>query len=627
MKKILKLMLVMLAVCGISCEQLGGLVGGNDNNGDNGNGNGGSTEQPFAISVTEITSNSAYVSVVPTNDETYYFDIIEKEHLDQYADKSVFVSELIAEMKELYESYGYTLADALSLGADGYLYDGDLPADTEFYAYAVGISADGAITSAMVLEPFKTLAASGNGGGNDDVVSNNTFNISVSDITANSAQVSVTPSNNDTYYFDVIDKAIFDQYANKKDFANEVVSMLQELYESYGYTLADALSSGADGYFYDGDLDANTEYYAVAFGVSSNGAITTDVTTKLFKTLEGSGNDDVVSNNTFNISVSGITANSAQVDVVVSNNDTYYFDVVDKVVLDQYSDKKAFASELVGELVEYLGAYGIPLEYALSTGNDGYFFDGNLDANTEYYAIAFGVSSNGTITTDVTTKLFTTLEGSGNTGNTGADVVVDNLVFANYENYGDYYGTGAANWYLQLQDYAYNNLVIIEVQTALDATSFAGTFNINDTYAVGTAVSGFIYDGYFYGSVWVGLDSDENITDYLLTANGTVSIVDEGNGNYTLTIDAADENGRKLNASYTGAFELFPEVSSLSNWSNGAKFNKRHAIKTKSNNLFKKAISTKAVAPKAIATKSFVKKAVSVKVATPKTLTKKAVVK
>ena len=627
MKKILKLMLVMLAVCGISCEQLGGLVGGNDNNGDNGNGNGGSTEQPFAISVTEITSNSAYVSVVPTNDETYYFDIIEKEYLDQYADKTLFVAELIAEMKELYESYGYTLADALSLGADGYLYDGDLPADTEFYAYAVGISADGAITSAMVLEPFKTLAASGNGGGNDDVVSNNTFNISVSNITANSAQVNVTPSNSDTYYFDVIDKVIFDQYANKKDFANEVVSMVQEMYESYGYTLADALSSGADSYFYDGDLDANTEYYAVAFGVSSNGAITTDVTTKLFKTLEGSGNDGGVSNNTFNISVSGITANSAQVDVATSNSDTYYFDVIEKATLDQYSDKKVFATELISEVTAYLETYDIPLEYALSSGADGYFYDGILSANTEYYAVAFGVSSNGAITTDVTTKLFTTLEGSGNTGNTGADVAVDNLVFANYENYGDYYGTGATNWYIQLQDYAYNNLVIVEVQTALDATSFAGTFNINDTYAVGTAVGGFIYDGYFYGSVWVGLDSAGNITDYLLAANGSISIVDAGNGNYTLTIDATDENGRKLNASYTGAFELFPEVSSLSNWSNGAKFNKRHAIKTKSNNLFKKAISTKAVAPKAIATKSFVKKAVSVKVAAPKTLTKKAVVK
>ena len=626
MKKILKLMLVMLAVCGISCDQLGGLVGGNDNNGDNGNGNGGSTEQPFAISVTEITSNSAYVSVVPTDNETYYFDIIEKEYLDQYADKSVFVAELIAEMKELYESYGYTLADALSSGADGYLYDGDLPADTEFYAYAVGISADGTITTAMVLKEFKTLE-NGNGGGNDDIVSDNTFNISVSNITANSAQVNVTPSNNDTYYFDIIDKVILDQYANKKDFASEVVSMVQELYESYGYTLADALSSGAVGYFYDGDLDANTEYYAVAFGVSSNGAITTDVTTKLFKTLESGGNDDVVSNNTFNISVSNIAANSAQVDVATSNSDTYYFDVIEKEYLDQYADKKVFAAELVSELTAYLETYGIPLEYALSSGADGYFYDGNLDANTEYYAIAFGVSSNGAITTDVTTELFKTLEGSGNTGNTGADVVVDNLVFANYENYGDYYGTGAANWYLQLQDYAYNNLVIIEVQTALNATSFAGTFNINDTYATGTAVGGFIYDGYFYGSVWVGLDSAGNITDYLLTANGSVSIVDAGNGNYTLTIDAADENGRKLNASYTGAFELFPEVSSLSNWSNGAKFNKRHAMKAKSNNLFKKAISSKAVAPKAIATKSLVKKAVSVKVATPKTLTKKAVVK
>ena len=485
MKKILKLMLVMLAVCGISCEQLGGGNAGGDNGG-NDNPGGDPVEQSFAISVTEITSNSAYVSVVPTNDETYYFDIIEKEYLDQYADKTLFATELVAEIKEYYEYHGYSLTDALSSGADAYYYEGELTANTEFYAYAVGVAADGTITTAMVLKEFKTLE-NGNGGGNDDVVSNNTFNISVSDITANSAQVSVTPSNNDTYYFDVIDKSI----------------------------------------------------------------------------------------------------------------------------LDQYSDKKAFAAELVSELTAYLESYGIPLEYALSSGADGYFYDGMLDANTEYYAIAFGVSSNGAVTTNVTTKEFKTSEGGngGNTGNTGGDVAVDNLVFANYENYGDYYQTGAANWYIQLQDYAFNNLVIIEVQTALDATSFAGTFNINDTYAAGTAVGGFIYSGYYYGTVWVGIDDNGQPIDDLLAASGTVSIVDAGNGNYTLTIDAADENGRKLNASYTGAFELFPEGASLSNWSNGAKFNKRHAVKVKSTSLFKKAISTKAVAPKAVANKSLIKKA------------------
>ena len=299
MKKIFKLFIVMLAVCGISCEQMGGILGGGNQGGDEPNSpnnpsDPGTTEAVFNITVTDITSSGAYVAVETTSNETYYFDVIEKEYLDQYTDKKVFAAEMVAELKAYYEEEGYTLADALSYGSDGYLYEeGDLEPNTDYYAFAVAVTENGVVNSDLTLKQFKTLEAAAGGSGSDEP-SNNSFAITVSDITSSGATVAIVPSNTDTYYFDVIEKDVFDTYTDKQAFAAEMVAGIKEYCESYGYTLADALSSGSDTYTYEDFLDANTDYYAFAVGVSSSGVITTDITVKAFTTLasgNGGGNE------------------------------------------------------------------------------------------------------------------------------------------------------------------------------------------------------------------------------------------------------------------------------------------------------------------------------------------------
>jgi hypothetical protein len=373
----------------------------------------------------------------------------------------------------------------------------------------------------------------GNGGNGGNPTPNQTsFTINVSEITSSSATVSVTPSDNSTYYFDVIEKEYLDQYIIKKDFATEMVAELKSYLEEYGYTLDMVLSVGRDVYSYDGELDANTVYYAYAFGISNDGAITTDVTVKEFTTLSSGSDSGSTSNNTFEIAVSGVTSNSATVSVYPSNNDTYYFDVYDKATVDQYGDINTFAAEYIASLKEYLTENGYTFADVLSSGADSYSFEGVLEANTVYYAFAFGASSNGAITTDVTSKTFTT-EASGSTGggttpSTG-DLALNNFTYGYYSNYGDYYGTGATNWYIDLYTYDTYDVLILEVQTPTSATSFEGTYNFNSSLAANTAVPYFIDDdGYICGSYWCLLDSDYNIADYRGCASGSLKISKSG---------------------------------------------------------------------------------------------------
>ena len=449
MKNLFKLFIAMLAVCGVACEQFGGTDNGsNGGNGDEPN-TPGTSESVFNITVSDITSTTAYVSVETTSNETYYFDVIEKDYFDQYSDKSVFLTEMIADLKVLYEEYGYTFADALSYGNDSFLYDGNVGLDpnTHYYAFAVAINENGEVRSDITLKAFKTLEAT-TGGGSDEP-SNNSFAIAVSDITSSGATVAITPSNSDTYYFDVIEKDYLDYYTDKKDFATEMVAEIKDYYESYGYTLADALSSG----------------------------------------------------------------------------------------------------------------------------NDSYSFAGVLDPNTTYYALAFGVTNSGTITTDITTVEFTTLESSGNTG----DKNLTCFELGYYENWGDYYGTNALNWYIDLYSSTTNDYFVLELQGDLsDTAPVAGEYELLSTFAAGTAVAGgFDADGYIYGTYWGLLDDSwESFVDYALCTSGTVK-VGKSDNLYTIDIDAVGEYGESIKVSFAGVLEEWVEESSLSAQKLSKNLNKR----------------------------------------------------
>ena len=422
----------------------------------------------------------------------------------------------------------------------------------------------------------------GNGNGNGNSGTTTSFVIDVTNITSTVATVSVTPSTDETYYFDVVEKAYFDTYATEEEFAADYVVdllvMINEVNSSYGsnYTLADFLSSGSDSYTYEeGDLEPNTDYYAFAFCLSANGEIKGGFTKKAFKTL----NEATTSNNTFDVNVADITSTGATVSVTPSNSDSYYFDVIEKEIYDAYTDKKELAAEYIAEIKDYYESYGYSLADALSSGNDAYSFEGYLEANTAYYALAFGVSTSGAITTEVTAVPFTTLaSGSGNTGgSTGGDKDLTCFEMGYYENWGDYYGTNATNWYIDFYSMTSNDYFVVELQGDLSETApVAGEYKILSTCAEGTAVAGGIdADGYGYGTYWALLDdSGEYFVDNIFCTSGTVKVSKSGDL-YNIDVDAVGENGESVKMSYAGVLEEWVDDYSLAAQKLSNNLNKR----------------------------------------------------
>ena len=448
MKKLFKLFIIAtLAVCGVSCELFGGLInGGNGNNENNGNGENNGTSASYVIDVTGITSNSATVTVTPSNSDAYYFDVVEKEYLDAYTNSADFLADYVAEIKDYIaelNAYGYniTFADFVSYGKDTYTYEaGTLDPNTEYYAFAFGLSEEGKVTSDLNKKAFTTLSSGNTGGGSN--TSNNTFNVKVSDITSTGALVSVTPSNYDTYYFDVVDKEVYDMYTDKSEFAADYMTEIAEVCATYGYSIADVLSSGSDAYSFEGYLDPNSAYYAVAFGVSTSGAVTTNVTATAFTTLSSGG---------------------------------------------------------------------------------------------------------------------------GNTGGSTGDKDLTCFELGYYENWGDYYESGATNWYIDLYSMTSNDYFVLELQGALgDTAPVAGEYKLLSTFAPGTAVAGGVdSDGYGYGTYWALLDNNwEYFVETALCTSGTVKVTKSDNL-YTIDVDAIGDSGQSIKVSYSGVLEEYISDYSL----------------------------------------------------------------
>ena len=178
-----------------------------------------------------------------------------------------------------------------------------------------------------------------------------------------------------------------------------------------------------------------------------------------------------------------------------------------------------------------------------------------MEASTDYYIFAFGVLNDGTITSNIAYKAFKTLEGSGsgNGGSTGGDKNLTNFAYGYYTNYGDYYEVGATNWYIDLYTADTDDMFVLEVQTATSATTFTGTYQFATTYAAGTAVA-FTEDS---GSYWGLLDENwENIIDYTPVVSGT-AVIGKSGDNYTITVDALDDNGNSIKVAYTGELEEY----------------------------------------------------------------------
>lgn len=114
--------------------------------------------------------------------------------------------------------------------------------------------------------------------------------ITVPAVTSSTADIVCTPDPLEgfTYYWDVLPKETADMLLpTDQDIIDYWVNYVNELLATYEgvYTWADLVSEGIDTYTYTG-LNANTDYYVVAFGVDASGNVTSGLFKTEFKTAD-----------------------------------------------------------------------------------------------------------------------------------------------------------------------------------------------------------------------------------------------------------------------------------------------------------------------------------------------------
>lgn len=212
--------------------------------------------------------------------------------------------------------------------------------------------------------------------------------IEVSDVTATTATIKVTPKTvGETYYWDIMSKEDYDAivageyaaegFADIPTYCTENISYVIQIYETMGYqvTWADMVYDDVDEYTYE-ELDAETEYvvYALPANVEKE-ECSAPVVTKVFKTgsIEKSENKLTLS-----------YADGA-LSIKTTNNDPYFFWIESKADYDEYQKDFSEAS-LKAEIEDWiysLAQYGLPVDEAVLSGNQ------NLDPANDFWNVWF----------------------------------------------------------------------------------------------------------------------------------------------------------------------------------------------------------------------------------------------
>ena len=236
----------------------------------------------FDIEVTDITSTSANVRIIPSRDDApYYFDVVSKYILTEFynGDAAAVVEDMFDSLLEngmpVEEVSEYT-----KWGEISYSYDDDFSPDEEYVVYAFPINEQGDVIAEGATYNFRTLAEE------QPAVSDMTFDIEVTDVTSTSANVRITPSRDDViYYFDVVSKDTLTEVHN-----GDATVLVENLFESMaGGTpmeelIATYTSQGADGWYYDNTLSPDTEYVAYVVPINEQGKAIGEATIDYFTT-------------------------------------------------------------------------------------------------------------------------------------------------------------------------------------------------------------------------------------------------------------------------------------------------------------------------------------------------------
>lgn len=388
------------------------------------------------------------------------------------------------------------------------------------------------------------------------------FTFELTGKSSGSITVHITPKNGtgNFYWAPIEESTLNDKYgSDPAAAAATAVMMLKTQYADYGYDsfeefYASQISTGAETMTFDG-YDAQTPLYCIAFGLDETGTITTDVN------LSERYVTDAVSPsaNTFRITMTDKTT----VRVESSNEDTYTFYIFPKSTVDAYES----LDELAAAFVEQNKNSMHLLTFSGPREKDFYDMFATYGAGT-YIAFAFGYES-GCITTGVTAESYEYEVADPMVGEPFSNLTGDVSVTCTEAYFepaleGNAFTDQALTYFLALR--AEDSYGLMETRLGLyiqkqpDAPfpgSMAGTYRIDGSLAPDTVVKGWKdADGWYHGSIYYEMGA------YVPNASinpGSVTIVDNADGTYRVTVEAQEMNGHAIRADFTGRITQYEE--------------------------------------------------------------------
>lgn len=430
------------------------------------------TPAPFVITVSGETTWTADIVWTPSSaDETYVAMIVDKASFDKYADDEAYIAGDIEYFRQLAEYFEMDFATILAK----YTVNGisrqratGLKSDTEYYAYAFGITQDGTATTELIKTAFKTAAVQ---------PVDCRFDITATQVSTTTARVYITPTDKTcTYFWDCVSRAEYDKFGGDSGVIAANIDLIEraiQIFQMAGQnkTFADFLNSDV-GYSDLAQLKGDTEYIVFAFGLDPSGTATTAVEKKSFRTAPAAS-----SSMTFTTELLSLAFNGARIAFRPSNDsETYFTDCIDHETYAQYGNDTEFMNWIVSEAGSSMSSFLTSSYHVVDASR-------MLRSQTRYVAYAFGYS--GGITTGMTKEEFTTpaMPTGGKAtveitpliedGNSYYDR--DEIMYANYKNkavvqYALTPSNDAAHWYIaafksSISDY--DDLLLAEMlQTA-----------------------------------------------------------------------------------------------------------------------------------------------------------------
>lgn len=346
----------------------------------------------FTMSRELVDGCMASVDVTPIGyDGDYYFDVLPKALVDSYLYELVdlegkpylnsveevieywwsnAVGEMVAEGVSTTQIIAdYTCVGTNSDGTPRSHFDFELLAEVEYYLFAYTMEENGLCSSVPQVELFKTEPVA---------KSDNEITIAVDKVTARTAQITFTPSNNDYYV------AGWEKASDWAKYGNNDAEIMEYLLHNIEY----ALLKGPEAVSVL-DLEPDTEYVVYAFGSRGGCATTSQIFSQRITTKSG-GEGSV------NISV----------------KDLGYYDAADLATFEGY---EFFGGEY------YSGAAILPVEIEFDSEDHGdwsfdiYNWTGRHES--EYYndkqyidGLVYNINTEGCLTT---TKTYSILEFGG----------------------------------------------------------------------------------------------------------------------------------------------------------------------------------------------------------------------